>query len=180
MRSNGRAFKGRRAASVSTGAVVAVTADRTKRCDIGVRSRAPAEDSGQFESITTTVLGQWPSWRIGRGRPGGLRQSSRWEASEMDHSPKGEAVAQPNQWRSWARPTWTGSPKGEHGICEWSRWGPCEIDPRLQAEPVESANQSISAAMISRLVRLTSPYGGWIRASRSKRKATVSDPSESD
>jgi hypothetical protein len=40
-------------------------------------------------------------------------QSSRWEASEMDHSPKGEAVAQPNQWRSWERPTWTGSPKGE-------------------------------------------------------------------
>jgi hypothetical protein len=26
-----------------------------------------------------------------------LRQSSRWEASEMDPSPQGEAVAQPNQ-----------------------------------------------------------------------------------
>jgi len=108
MRSNGRAFKGRRAASVSTGAVVAVTADRTKRCEIGVRSRAPAEDSGQFESIATTVLGQWPSRRTGRGRLGGLRQS-----------------------------TWTGSPKGEQmGICEWSRWEASDMDPRLKTEPV--------------------------------------------
>jgi hypothetical protein len=54
----------------------------------------------------------------------------------MDHSPKGEAVAQPNQWRSWERPHGRQAQRVSTKICEWSRWEPCDIDPRLQAEPV--------------------------------------------
>src|SRR6266487_4396958 len=41
-------------------------------------------------------------------------QSSRWEASEMDHSPRASNRESASQWRSRARPTWTGIPKGEH------------------------------------------------------------------
>ena len=39
-----------------------------------------------------------------------------------------------------------GKPEGvSTEICEWSRWEPCDIDPRLQAEPV-GIGESINSA----------------------------------
>ena len=60
-----------------------------------------------------------------------------------------------------------GKPKGEQReICEWSRWEPCDIDPRLQAEPVgigESINFDGDDVGVERWPRANSGcqlYGG--------------------
>ena len=60
-----------------------------------------------------------------------------------------------------------GKPKSEQWeICERSRWEPCDIDPRLQAEPVGIGKSINSAAMDVGIGKIGAVFGGFHLDSR--------------